>query len=137
MRQVRRGPFWGWPGFCPPRASRWALGGRPETPGGFLVYGGANYVTELHPYRVSSPPRRRAAGCRFVAGPAVLGYVSLYPLFVVGPRSSSRRRPELVGVSSVTLAAVTPRPGGVCFPPYWPADLALPDPSADGRLGKG
>jgi membrane-associated phospholipid phosphatase len=102
------GRFLGWPGWG-------VLGyaaalGAAQTLCFFVVFGGANYLTGLHPYRVRLHLDAELA-IPFVPA-AVLGYLSLYPLFCLAPFVLRTRR-ELAALTR-TLAVVT-LAAGVCF----------------------
>src|SRR5438477_7080546 len=107
--------FWGWPG--------WRLLGQSVLLGGcqvlwfFLIYGGANYLTKLHSHRVRLHFDWELH-VPFVPA-MVLGYMSVYPLFVMAPfilRSLRKVVSLVLTLASITLVA------GVFFL-ILPADL--------------
>src|SRR5262249_43896962 len=118
-------PFLAWPGwrhlFLTLRLSA-ALGAW-----WIVVYCGANYVTQLHSYRVRLHLDAEL-NIPFVPA-AVFGYMSIYPLLWSAPFILRQRR-DLIAFA-VTLAAVT-GVAGLCFL-LFPADLFFPEPPANYR----
>src|SRR5438132_8359405 len=113
-----RQPFWGWPG--------WKHLGRTFLLGTLfglwfaLVFAGANHVTALHAYRVRLHLDAELA-MPFVPA-AVLGYMSIYPLFWMAPFILRTGRQVLA--LTATLTAVT-LCGGICFL-LCPGQVAFP-----------
>lgn len=110
--------FWGWPGWRLLVQS--ALLGSCQVLWFFFIYGGANYITMLHSYRVRlhfdwelSVP--------FVPA-MVVGYMSVYPLFVMAPfvlRDLKKVLALVMTLATITLVA------GIFFL-VLPADLHFP-----------
>lgn len=94
-----------------------------------LVYGGANWITERHSYRVRLHLDAEL-GAPFVSA-AVLGYMSIYPLLWSAPFVLRTRR-ELERFAA-TLAVVM-LIAGVCFLAF-PADSVFPTLPDMGRWG--
>jgi membrane-associated phospholipid phosphatase len=110
--------FWGWPGWRLLVQS--ALLGSCQVLWFFFIYGGANYLTTLHSYRVRLHFDWEL-GVPFVPW-MVLGYMSVYPLFVMAPFVLRTRR-EIVSLV-LTLASIT-LVAGIFFL-ILPADLHFP-----------
>jgi membrane-associated phospholipid phosphatase len=113
-----RQPFWGWPG--------WKHLGRTLVLGMLfalwfaLVYGGADYLTGLHHYRIRL---HLDADLHLPFLPAaVLGYMSIYPLFWMAP-FILRTGPQVRALTAtLTLETFC---GGVCFL-ICPGQVAFP-----------
>jgi membrane-associated phospholipid phosphatase len=117
------GPFWHWPGWG--RIGETLLLGLAFTAWWVLIYGGTNYVTGKHAFRVRV---HSAIDLRMPFVPAaVLGYMSLYPLFWMAP-FVQRTRQEIHALFG-TLAAVT-LVASICFV-MLPVENAFPPPPAD------
>jgi len=110
--------FWGWPGWR--LLVQIALLGSCQVLWFFFIYGGANYLTTLHSYRVRLHFDWEL-GVPFVPW-MVLGYMSVYPLFVMAPFVLRTRR-EIVSLV-LTLASIT-LVAGIFFL-ILPADLHFP-----------
>jgi membrane-associated phospholipid phosphatase len=105
---MSREPFWHWPSWR--LLGETVLLGTAVAAWWLLIYGGANLVTDRHTFRlrVHLPVETQVP---FVPA-AVLGYMSIYPLFWLAPFILRTRR-ELAALCS-TLAAVI-FVAGVCF----------------------
>jgi membrane-associated phospholipid phosphatase len=115
-------PFLKWPGW---RVLGFGLLlGTAQTLWFALIFGGADFITSLHSYRVRLHLTAEL-NMPFVPW-SVLGYMSIYPLFWAAPFILRSPR-ELAGLTA-TLAAVTLL-AGICFL-LFPADLLFP-PSGD------
>ncbi len=113
-------PFWGWPGW---RHFGLALAlSAGMTVYWVLVYGGADWITRLHRHRVRL---HLDAELRVPFVPAaVLGYVSIYPLFWAAPFVLRRRRELIAFVLTLAVAVLA---AAVCFL-LLPADSFFPPP---------
>jgi membrane-associated phospholipid phosphatase len=113
-------PFWAWPGWrhlgltllLTIALDLWWV----------LIYGGANWITERHSYRVRLHLDFEL-GLPFVPA-ALIGYHSIYPLLWSAPFILRARR-ELVAFA--WTVAVATFAGGVCFL-LFPADALFPVP---------
>lgn len=117
--------FWGCPGWRPLVLS--ILLGSCQAAWFFFIYGGANYLTTLHSYRVRLHFDWEL-DVPFVPV-LVLGYMSVYPLFMLAPfiLRSPREIVSLVRtLATITLAA------GIFFLVF-PADLHFPAGQDSGR----
>jgi membrane-associated phospholipid phosphatase len=110
--------FWAWPGWRLLGLS--ALLGSCQVLWFALIYGGTNYLTTLRSYRVRLHFDWEL-DVPFVPA-MVLGYLSIYPLFVIAPFILRTRR-EMVSLvltqATITLVA------GIFFL-FLPADLHFP-----------
>lgn len=115
--------FWHWPGW--PRLGEAVLLGLALTAWWLLIYGGANYLTGLHDFRIRVDLPFEG-DIPFVPA-SVIGYISIYPLFWMAPfiLSSRRELHALIG----TLAVVT-FVAGLCFVAL-PVANVLETPAAD------
>jgi membrane-associated phospholipid phosphatase len=119
-----RDTFWHWPGWG--RLGHFAVLGLAVNVWFAVIYGGANYITSLHSYRVRVHLDAELH-IPFVPA-AVLGYLSIN-LLLWSPAFILRTRRELDALAW-TLAAVI-LAGGVCFV-LVPVESAFPPP---GEMG--
>jgi membrane-associated phospholipid phosphatase len=103
-----RPPLVAWPGW--PLLRFTLLLGSAQVLWFILIYGGTNWVTSQHSYRVRLHLDADLA-VPFVPA-AVLGYLSIYPLFWLAP-FILRSRGQIIALNT-TMAAVT-LAAGVCF----------------------
>jgi membrane-associated phospholipid phosphatase len=118
MASSEKPAFWGWPGWRLLVQS--ALVGSCQILWFFLIYGGANYLTTLHSHRIRLHFDWELQ-VPFVP-PMVVGYMSVYPLFVMAPfvlRSQKKVVSLFLTLGTITFVA------GICFL-IFPADLHFP-----------
>ena len=115
-----REPFWAWPGWNHLRY--FALLGLGQTLWFGLIFGGADYLTAVHEFRVRI--HTDAELSLPLVPETIIVYMSIYVLFLMAPFVLRTR--QQIGTLARTIAGVTAF-GGVCFL-LLPADLAFPPP---------